>query len=39
MTASPDVRTPRGWRRELVGRELLADNRRLGVVSGRVRVD
>ena len=38
----PDVRTLRGWRRELVGAELLellAGNRRLGVVSGRVRVD
>jgi ribonuclease D len=38
----PDVRTLRGWRRELVGAELLellAGNRRLCVVNGRVRVD
>jgi ribonuclease D len=38
----PDVRTLRGWRRELVGAELLellAGNRRLGVANGRVRVD
>ena len=37
----PDVRTLRGWRRELVGTELLellAGNRSLGVVNGRVRV-
>jgi ribonuclease D len=37
----PDVRTLRGWRRELVGAELLellAGNRRLGVVNGRVQV-
>ncbi len=37
----PDVRTLRGWRRELVGAELLellAGNRRLGVVNGRVEV-
>jgi ribonuclease D len=38
----PDVRTLRGWRRELVGAELLellAGNRRLGIVNGRVQVD
>ncbi len=38
----PDVRTLRGWRRELVGAELLdllAGRRRLGVANGRVRVD
>jgi ribonuclease D len=38
----PDVRTLRGWRRELVGAELLdllAGSRRLGVVNGRVQVD
>ena len=38
----PDVRTLRGWRRELVGAELLdllAGRRKLGVVSGRVQVD
>ncbi len=37
----PDVRTLRGWRRELVGEELLellAGNRSLGVVNGRVDV-
>ncbi len=37
----PDVRTLRGWRRELVGHELLellAGNRSLGVVNGRVEV-
>ena len=37
----PDVRTLRGWRRELVGAELLellAGHRRLGVVNGRVEV-
>ena len=37
----PDVRTLRGWRRELVGEELLellAGNRRLAVVNGRVQV-
>ena len=37
----PDVRTLRGWRRELVGEELLellAGNRRLAVVNGRVEV-
>jgi ribonuclease D len=37
----PDVRTLRGWRRELVGAELLellAGNRSLGVVNGRVDV-
>jgi ribonuclease D len=37
----PDVRTLRGWRRELVGAELLellAGNRSLGVVNGRVQV-
>ena len=37
----PDVRTLRGWRRELVGTELLellAGNRSLGVVNGRVQV-
>ena len=37
----PDVRTLRGWRRELVGAELLellAGKRRLGVVNGRVEV-
>jgi ribonuclease D len=37
----PDVRTLRGWRRELVGAELLellAGNRRLAVVNGRVQV-
>ena len=36
------MRTLRGWRRELVGSELLdllAGDRRLGVVSGRVQVD
>ena len=35
----PDVRTLRGWRRELVGAELLellAGNRRLAVAGGRV---
>ena len=39
--AEPDVRTLRGWRRELVGAELLellAGRRRLGVVDGRVDV-
>jgi len=38
----PDVRTLRGWRRELVGAELLellAGKRRLGVRDGRVRVE
>jgi len=38
----PDVRTLRGWRRELVGEELLEllkGNRRLAVVNGRVQVD
>ena len=38
----PDVRTLRGWRRELVGAELLdllAGQRRLGVLNGRVQVD
>jgi ribonuclease D len=38
----PDVRTLRGWRRELVGAELLellGGRRRLGVVNGRVQVD
>jgi ribonuclease D len=38
----PDVRTLRGWRRELVGAELLdllAGRRRLGVSAGRVQVD
>ena len=38
----PDVRTLRGWRRELVGAELLdllAGRRRLGVINGRVQVD
>jgi ribonuclease D len=37
----PDVRTLRGWRRELVGAELLellAGRRMLGVADGRVRV-
>ncbi|HZB76899.1 MAG TPA: HRDC domain-containing protein [Solirubrobacteraceae bacterium] len=37
----PDVRTLRGWRRELVGEELLellAGHRRLAVVNGRVEV-
>ena len=37
----PDVRTLRGWRRELVGEELLEllkGNRRLAVVNGRVQV-
>ena len=37
----PDVRTLRGWRRELVGAELLellAGRRKLGVVNGRVDV-
>jgi ribonuclease D len=37
----PDVRTLRGWRRELVGAELLellAGNRSLGVLNGRVDV-
>jgi ribonuclease D len=37
----PDVRTLRGWRRELVGAELLellAGNGSLGVVNGRVQV-
>src|SRR5829696_1934140 len=37
----PDVRTLRGWRRELVGEELLellSGNRRLAVVDGRVQV-
>jgi len=37
----PDVRTLRGWRRELVGAELLellAGKRRLGVVNGQVDV-
>jgi ribonuclease D len=36
------VRTLRGWRRELVGAELLellAGNRRLGVSGGRVQVE
>jgi ribonuclease D len=40
-TPEPDVRTLRGWRRELVGAELLellAGRRRLGVVDGRVDV-
>jgi ribonuclease D len=40
--SEPDVRTLRGWRRELVGAELLdllAGRRRLGVISGRVQVD
>jgi ribonuclease D len=40
--AEPDVRTLRGWRRELVGAELLdllAGQRRLGVINGRVQVD
>jgi ribonuclease D len=39
--AEPDVRTLRGWRRELVGAELLellAGRRSLGVGEGRVRV-
>jgi ribonuclease D len=39
--AEPDVRTLRGWRRELVGAELLellAGRRSLGVVNGRVDV-
>ncbi len=39
--SEPDVRTLRGWRRELVGDELLAlldGKRRLGVVNGRVEV-
>jgi ribonuclease D len=39
--AEPDVRTLRGWRRELVGAELLellAGKRSLGVGEGRVRV-
>ena len=38
----PDVRTLRGWRRELVGEELLellAGRRRLTVAGGRVQVD
>jgi ribonuclease D len=38
----PDVRTLRGWRRELVGEELLellAGRRALGVSGARVRVD
>jgi ribonuclease D len=38
----PDVRTLSGWRRELVGAELLellAGRRRLGVSDGRVQVD
>ena len=38
----PQVRTLAGWRRELVGAELLellAGRRRLGVSEGRVRVD
>ena len=38
----PDVRTLAGWRRELVGAELLellAGRRRLGVKDGRVSVD
>jgi ribonuclease D len=38
----PDVRTLRGWRRALVGDELLdllAGRRRLGVAGGRVQVD
>jgi ribonuclease D len=38
----PDVRTLRGWRRELVGAELLdllAGRRRLGVTNGRVQVE
>ena len=38
----PDVRTLRGWRRELVGEELLEllkGKRRLAVVNGRVQVD
>lgn len=37
----PDVRTLRGWRRELVGDELLellAGGRRLGIEGGRVRI-
>jgi ribonuclease D len=37
----PDVRTLRGWRRELVGEELLellGGNRRLSVLNGRVQV-
>ena len=37
----PDVRTLRGWRRELVGDELLEllpATARLGVVNGRVQV-
>jgi ribonuclease D len=37
----PDVRTLRGWRRELVGEELLellTGNRRLSVLNGRVQV-
>ncbi len=37
----PDVRTLRGWRRELVGAELLellAGKRSLGVINGRVQV-
>jgi ribonuclease D len=41
-TPEPDVRTLRGWRRELVGAELLellAGRRRLAVVNGRVRVE
>ena len=36
------MRTLRGWRRELVGEELLEllkGNRRLAVVNGRVQVD
>jgi ribonuclease D len=39
--SEPDVRTLRGWRRELVGEELLellAGRRQLGVVNGRVDV-
>jgi hypothetical protein len=39
--SEPDVRTLRGWRRELVGAELLellAGRRQLGVVRGRVTV-
>ena len=39
--AEPDVRTLRGWRRELVGEELLellGGNRRLSVLNGRVQV-